>query len=128
MHVQALLPKPVVLIVDDEPANLGTFVRSFRKEFVVRIATSGSEALRELDHEPADVVITDYTMPEMNGVELLRLVAVRWPGVKRLIISGHSDLPELHNAERLGFAAGLLPKPWRKPEILETIGRLLATR
>jgi DNA-binding NtrC family response regulator len=117
--------KPRILVVDDEPANLGTFVRSFRKEYLVLTAGSGVAALEELDRTPVDILITDYTMPTMNGLQLLHSVATRWPTVRRLMISGHADLPELLDAQRIGLVAEVIPKPFRKAEILETVGRLL---
>jgi DNA-binding NtrC family response regulator len=118
-------PKPVILIVDDEPANLGTFARSFRKELVVRTAPSAADALAELQREPVDMLITDFTMPYMNGLELLREVAARWPTIVRMIVSGHADLQELHDAVTEGLAVELLPKPWHKAEILRVIERHL---
>lgn len=127
-HPPTLPPrrKPAVLIVDDEQDNLGTFARSFRKDYTVHMAASTAAALAALDREVIDVVITDYTMPVMNGVELLRTVAARWPAVARVIVSGHADLAELHNAQRLGIADDLLAKPWRRPDVLRIVERLLA--
>jgi len=105
------MSRPVILMVDDEPANLGTFARAFRKELDVRVAGSAAAALDVLDREPVEIVITDYTMPGMNGVELLQIVADRWPAVHRVSTSGHSDLPELVAAQRCGLITELLPKP-----------------
>ena len=117
--------KPVILIVDDEPGNLGAFARSFRKEFQVVTADSGTSALQAMETHAVDLVITDYTMPNMNGIEVLLAIAEQWPDAKRMIVSGHSDLPVLHEAARSGLAAKLLPKPWNKAEMLATIARLL---
>ena len=116
----------MILMVDDEPANLGTFARAFRKELDVRVAGSGADALAMLDREPVAIVITDYAMPGMNGVELLEIVAERWPAVHRLSTSGHADLPELVSAQRCGLITELLPKPWRKADLLQVIDRLMA--
>ena len=117
--------RPVILIVDDEPGNLGAFSRSFRKEFEVVTADSGAAAIQAMQTHAVDVVITDYTMPNMNGIDVLHVVAEQWPAAKRLIVSGHADLPVLHDAARSGLAAQLLPKPWNKAEMLATIRRLL---
>ncbi|HEY0252348.1 MAG TPA: response regulator [Kofleriaceae bacterium] len=118
--------RPVILVVDDEPGNLGAFARSFRKEFEVLTADSGAAALAAMESRLVDVVITDYTMPNMNGIDVLQAVAAQWPAAKRLIVSGHADLEILHDAARSGLAAQLLPKPWNKAEMLATIWQLLA--
>ncbi len=117
--------RPVILIVDDEPGNLGAFSRSFRKEFEVLTADSGAAALQAMEMRLVDVVITDYTMPNMNGIDVLQAVAAQWPAAKRLIVSGHADLPILHDAARSGLAAELVSKPWNKAEMLATIRHLL---
>jgi CheY-like chemotaxis protein len=120
--------RPVILVVDDEPANLQTFARAFRKEFVVRVAASPALALEALDGATVDVVIADYTMPGMTGIELLRSVASRWPAIARVIVSGHAELPELHDAHRTGLAAELLPKPWRRADIIRVVNQLVPAR
>lgn len=117
---------PVILIVDDEEANVRTFGRSFRKEMIVRTATSVERALEELERAPIDLVLTDYKMPHMNGIELLRVVAARWPETARVLVTGHADLDELQEACRSGLAAELVAKPWRRLDMLELVGRLVA--
>ena len=118
-------PKPKILIVDDDPANLDVFARSFRKDLVVRVAGSALAALEELSREPVDILLTDYSMPVMNGIQLLITIAERWPRIHRIIVSGHFDLTELHDAQRSGLAAALISKPWRKAEILEIVDQLI---
>ncbi len=118
-------PKPKVLLVDDESANLEVFVRAFRKELVVRVAGSGLVALEELNREPVDILLTDFAMPAMDGIALLTTVAERWPSTHRVIVSGHCDLAVLHDAQRSGLAAVLISKPWSKAEMLEIVDRLM---
>lgn len=118
-------PKPKVLIVDDESANLDVFARAFRKELVVRVAGSGLVALEELSRDPVDILLTDFGMPVMDGIALLITVAERWPSIHRVIVSGHCDLPELHDAQRSGLAAVLISKPWSKAQMLEVVDRLM---
>jgi CheY-like chemotaxis protein len=116
---------PVVLIVDDEAPNISTFVRVFRRDYRVRTARSGEEALRALEIQPVDVVITDYTMPGMTGLELLDVVARRWPHVARVLLSGHADLDELNHVERAGLARAVLPKPWDREMVLNVVARVV---
>jgi DNA-binding NtrC family response regulator len=118
---------PIVLLVDDEAPNITTFSRVFRRDYRVRTAQSGEDALRTLESEPVDVVITDYTMPRMSGVDLLALVAERWPGVGRVMISGHADLDELRNVKANGLLDALLPKPWDREMVLKVVSQIVAS-
>lgn len=81
-----------VLIVDDEPGvlvALGRVLRGGGKgDWEVATATSGMQALAMLDLGPVDVVVSDMSMPEMDGVELLSRVRARWPDTVRLVVSG----------------------------------------
>jgi DNA-binding NtrC family response regulator len=117
---------PVVLIVDDEGPNISTFVRVFRRDYRVRSASSAEEALRLLEIQPVDVVITDYTMPGMSGLELLDLISHRWPHVARVIISGHGDLDELKEVVSTGLAWAVLPKPWDRETVMRVVGQVVA--
>jgi DNA-binding NarL/FixJ family response regulator len=79
-----------VLLVDDEP----TVLRAVKRGFAARrpnwniLAVSGPiEAMIRLETETFDVVISDYEMPQFNGVELLKLVKRQQPEALRLILS-----------------------------------------
>jgi len=91
----------------------------------VRAAQSAEDAVRALESELVDVVITDYTMPQMSGVDLLAVVAQRWPAVGRVMISGHADLEELEAAKANGVIQALLLKPWDREMVLKTVAKVL---
>jgi CheY-like chemotaxis protein len=84
---------PIVLIVEDEP-----IVRFYESElaegagFMTLTAANAEEALRELEG-PIDIAIllTDVSMPGMDGIELANTVRERWPQVRIVIASGHVD-------------------------------------
>lgn len=79
---------PTVLIVDDDPlvlARLQSLVAT--AGYGVHAVTSGSDALQWLEQSPASIVITDLTMPGMDGLELCRRIRTRqWPGYVYLIL------------------------------------------
>jgi HD-like signal output (HDOD) protein/CheY-like chemotaxis protein len=84
-----------VLFVDDEPLVLEGLQRmlfNMRREWEMRFAGGGNEALRMMAEAPADVVVSDMRMPEMNGAELLNEVMRRHPKAVRFILSGYSDM------------------------------------
>lgn len=118
--------RPVLLLVDDEAAILAAIRRSLRRE-PLEILTAGNagDALRTLDRQRVDVVLTDHQMPGMTGLELLREVAARWPETRRLLITGWpGDLDE-RELERLGVRA-LIVKPWDAEELRAEIRRAAA--
>ncbi len=81
------------LIVDDEPRLRSILVRLLTEEgFACRQAGSGREALAELEREPADLVISDIRMPEMDGIELLKALRTRWPDAAVVMVTAVSEV------------------------------------
>jgi HD-like signal output (HDOD) protein/CheY-like chemotaxis protein len=83
-----------ILFVDDEARILDGIRRSMycmRGEWQMRFAANGSEALRELANEPADIVVSDMRMPGMDGSELLCEVKRLYPDIVRFVLSGQAE-------------------------------------
>lgn len=80
-----------VLYVDDEQANLIVFEAAYGDEFDVVCASSGDEALRILAQQPIAVLVTDFKMPGMSGVELCERVRAQYPKVRRILATAYSD-------------------------------------
>jgi response regulator RpfG family c-di-GMP phosphodiesterase len=108
---------PILLVVDDEARILSVLRRALRREGW-RILTAGtpSDALRILDEEPVDAVLTDHKMPRMSGLDLLEAAARRRPAAARLLISGWPDEISPERMSALGIRA-LIPKPWDDAEL-----------
>lgn len=79
-----------LLLVDDDP-HIGQALRRIFRPWVCELALSGGEALSRMAEGPFDAVVTDVRMPDMDGVELLRRVADRWPRTVRVALSGDSS-------------------------------------
>ena len=78
--------EPVVLLVDDESHVLAALRRGLRREAVrIETANNGREALEWLADHSADLVISDQKMPGMSGVDLLKTIRARWPGIQRIL-------------------------------------------
>ena len=83
-----------ILFVDDERELLdGLRARLYkhRHDWDMTFAVSGDEALRALEKQPYDLIVSDVRMPGMDGGQLLTVVKQRWPEIIRIIISGYSD-------------------------------------
>ncbi len=101
-----------ILLVDDEARILDGLVRLLRPlrgTWEVRTATSGGEALAQLEQQGCQVVVSDMRMPGMDGAELLAAVQQRWPDTIRFILSGHADTGSLRRAS--GRVHRFLAKP-----------------
>jgi CheY-like chemotaxis protein len=117
--------KPLVLVVDDEPANLSTMARVFRKELALTLARSGAEALDLAQRQRFDVALVDYSLPEMDGVEVLRRLAAVQPAMARLMVTAHDQLQPVLDCKAAGLAVSIIPKPWQKEQVLRWIATAL---
>ncbi len=115
--------KQQVLFVDDERnilEGLERTLRPLRSEWDTHYAMSGAEALEIMNATPVDLVITDMRMPEMDGVELLRIVMQRHPNTIRMILSGNAD--SALNLKAVDVTHKFISKPC-DPETLRSIVR-----
>ena len=116
-----------VFIADDHPIvldGLKTAINSFEGKSVVGVASNGEDALRQLDFLKPDILLTDISMPEMNGIDLTREAARRFPLIKVIIMSMHENDAYINNAIQAG-AAGYLLKDAEKKEISEAIALIM---
>ena len=86
--------------------------------YSVRAASTGAEAQEQYEAEPADLVITDIFMPDMDGIELVRAFFDSGENIRLMAMSGHVDYLEIANAL---CAAQTLRKPFRKMDFLNTV-------
>lgn len=111
-----------ILCVDDEPNVLNALKRLFLDEnYTTLTASSAREGLGVLEQEEVQIVVSDYRMPEMNGVEFLREVYKRWPGTVRIVLSGYADASATVEAINEGHIYKFVPKPWNDDDLLVTI-------
>src|ERR1700733_11105997 len=83
-----------IVFVDDDVNVLEAMqrtMRPMRHEWSMEFVSSGSAALQSLANAPADVIVTDMCMPDMDGWQLLAEVKMLYPQTVRLVLSGHAD-------------------------------------
>jgi CheY-like chemotaxis protein len=116
-----------VLVVEDNEDLRSMLELTLRREGLeVATARNGEEALRVLEHRPADVIVTDLFMPERDGVETIVAIRDKFPGLQIVAMSGwQSDRgPDyLAVARELG-ATATLRKPFEPPELVRIVRRL----
>ncbi len=112
-----------ILFVDDEPNILSTLRRLFLDEdYELLTADSGEEGLAVLqENRSVQVVVSDYRMPGMNGVDFLKKVHDGWPDTVRIVLSGYADTAAIVSAINEGKIYKFIPKPWNDDELKVTI-------
>lgn len=113
-----------VLLVDDDPNVLSGYRRSLRRfeHWDCRFAEGGQAALDVLDAAPADVLVTDMRMPDVDGMAVLRRVRQTYPETVRLAMSGYSEDELRVGTENL--AHRYLHKPFPTPDLVELLAEL----
>ncbi len=115
--------KATVLLVDDE-VMVATALRSFLEletSYRILTYTSPVRALEDAESEPLNVVIADFMMPEMDGIQFLSTVRKSHPSTTRILLTGYADK---ENAIRAINEAGLyyyLEKPWNNDHLMLVI-------
>ncbi len=113
-----------ILFVDDESKvlmGLQRMLRRMRKEWEMVFVDTPEKAIEELEKKTFDVIVTDMKMPGMEGDQLLSNVKERFPGVIRLILSGHAEENKI--AKSIDVTHQFLNKPCEAEELKETIRR-----
>ena len=114
-----------VLVVDDE-VNMRWVLKEALTDagYDVAVAGSGQEALSEMTHQPADLIILDLKMKGMDGLGTLARVRERWPEVVVIILTAYGTVTTAVEAMQLG-AADYLRKPFDVEEVSFKIQRAL---
>ncbi|KAA5968109.1 two-component system response regulator GlrR [Pantoea sp. M_9] len=117
-----------LLLVDDDPGLLRLLgMRLSSEGFQVVTAASGAEALRQLQKEPADVVISDLRMDEMDGLALFGEIQRRHAGLPVIILTAHGSIPDAVSATQQGVFS-FLTKPVDRDALYKAIDEALALR
>ena len=106
-----------VLYVDDEPVNLELFKATFHNDFDVMIAPGGEEALKIMKEKRVDVLVSDWKMPKMNGMDLIEQVKKSDPGKICILLTAFSDPEVMIRATNEGKVFRYMLKPWLRSDM-----------
>jgi signal transduction histidine kinase len=118
---------PGVLLVDDEPAVLSALVRSMKSaDYRLITALSGEEGLTALGSERnIQVVVSDFRMPGMDGVDFLLQIKKRYPDIQRVMLTGQADSQAVERAINQCEVFRFINKPWNVNQLRATIAECL---
>jgi DNA-binding NtrC family response regulator len=117
-------PRASVLVVDDEVQML-QFLRKVLEGagYQVWEALSGNEGLRQVCAQPIDVVITDILMPDLDGLEMIKMVDRNFPNIRVIAISGGSKYMDYCSVAKMLGAHETLNKPFELQQLLDAVAR-----
>lgn len=121
--------KPVLLLVDDNADILKYMSEALAPTYRVLTAPDGAKALKILETEEVDMVITDVMMPVMDGVRLCKAIKrnLRTSHIPVVMLSAKRDVHDQLEAMKVG-ADDYLPKPFSMPLLMAKIANRLRTR
>ena len=120
--------RQTILLVDDEEdirESLKALFETCLDSVAVRTAAGGQEALDLLDKEPVDVIISDYKMPGMNGLDFLQRAAKKTPSVPRILVTAFPDLEIAIRAINEANIENFFTKPFEPDQVLNVVRTLL---
>lgn len=110
-----------ILIVDDEPDNLQLLYRTLRGKYEIMKANGPKEALELLKENDFQCIISDHKMPDIDGVEFLKLSAETHPNAMRLLVTAYSDVKILIDAINYARIYRYIKKPYAPDELLHIV-------
>ncbi len=119
------MKKAKLLFVDDEKAILKAIRRVlFDSDYDVDYCNDPSEAMANIDTHEYDVIITDFRMPHITGIQVLVHARNKLPNAKRILMTGYSDIDVIINAINDGNIFKYISKPWENDDLKKVIKEL----
>jgi DNA-binding NtrC family response regulator len=120
------MKKGRILIVDDEDIVRTCCSRALSPEgYEVRLAKNGLEGLKLASEERFDLVLTDLKMPDMDGIEVLRIIKEKWPETEVIIVTGYQTVDTAVKAIKLG-AYDYIEKPFTPDALVSAVTEALS--
>ena len=130
MDIHSLPEKPVVLAVDDNEDNLFVLKRPIKKEgYSLLTAMSGPEAIKILETHKVDVILLDWMMPVVSGIEVMRQIKKHpeWRLIPIIMVTAKASLQDVRQGLQEG-ASDYMAKPFESAELLARIGSSMRER
>jgi response regulator RpfG family c-di-GMP phosphodiesterase len=117
-------PADRVLIVDDDELILKALARILESAgYAACCYSAPEEALAAIERDAPVVVISDYMMPEMDGITFLKLARGRYPAAVRILCTAAEDFRVALQAVNSGEVFRIIAKPWHQQELLGTVNQ-----
>ena len=107
----------MILYVDNETELLTIFELTFRDDYHIKTSNNPIDALQMLSDCPAEIIISDQMMPQMNGTEFLRMAARLCPEAFRIMLTGNAAVGDVFSEIASGVINIFIPKPWNESQM-----------
>ncbi len=122
------MPKGAILVVDDEVGiREGLELLLVSEGYSVATAETGEAGLARLEEQPFDLVLLDVSLPDYNGIDLLRKIRERAPGLAVVLITAYGSIDMARSAFKSG-AQDYVTKPWSNDELLAQVSLAIEGR
>jgi DNA-binding NtrC family response regulator len=122
------MPKGLILVVDDEAEiREGLELLLNSEGYSVATAETGAAGLARLEEQPFDMMLLDVSLPDANGIELLREIRERAPGLAVVLITAYGSIDMARSAFKNG-AQDYITKPWSNDELLAQVALAIEGR
>ena len=114
---------PAIILVDDDPdilRLLGLIINSLATGYTILTCTDGDVALEQAMQQPTPLIITDYNLPGMNGLQLTAAVKAHAPATRVVLLSGYIS-PDLERRARDRDVDYLVPKPFQVDPLIQIV-------
>jgi len=126
--MSAPLANPAIMLVDDEPdilRLLRLIINSLATGYTILTCTHGDVALEQAMQQPTPLIITDYNLPGMNGLQLTAALKAHAPATRVVLISGYINL-DLEQRARDRGVDYLVRKPFQVDPLIQMVRAALA--
>ena len=126
--MSARVANPAILVVDDDPEILNllwTIINSMATGYTILTCTHGDMALEQALQQPTPLIITDYNLPGMNGLQLTAALKARAPATRVVLISANLS-PDLERRARDRDVDYLVRKPFHVDPLIQIVLAALA--
>jgi DNA-binding NtrC family response regulator len=121
LTVETRHPAHDILVMEDE-ANVAKGLEMVLAEegYHVALAATGHEAIDSFGQKQFDLLVADLRLPDMDGMDVIKMVKEKWPHTEVVVITGYSSVNSVVNSMKLG-AYDYLAKPFTEEQIKESI-------
>jgi DNA-binding NtrC family response regulator len=122
------MSRPIVLVVDDDPLVTGmlSMILDLSLDVEVIITNSSLQAREILQQGRISLLLTDYLMPDLNGLNLIRALRDHGSTIPVVVLTGYCDEPELAANTNILKPFEVIVKPWNNEQLVQRINALLA--
>jgi CheY-like chemotaxis protein len=114
---------PAIILVDDDPdilRLLRLIINSLATGYTILTCTDGDVALEQAMQQPTPLIITDYNLPGMNGLQLTAALKAHAPATRVVLLSGYIS-PDLERRARDRDVDYLVPKPFQVDPLIQIV-------